>query len=366
MPFCPVNQRIPRLSNVAVLRFALPIEGGSRKPRKAVVPGSTRTIALSPPSVTHAAPSGPTMTPCGADPSPSGISVVPPVAGSSRPSLPVAWAVYQTVPSGAGATSCGCEPAGTVYSCTRGATAEVEAGRRSVAPLPWHDASDDAEAAVPERAEDDRLAFLEALTRRLGDDDPVRDEHGHFPRRGTGAEQPSRVAYLLSQTASCSDAIVFSSAGCTVARPKASRAVSSVRQYALDSTFPIGTPRRRTPRPIARASARPCDGEVPLRRAVRDDDGILIGLGEVRRGMPEDEHDPAGAERADEIRARRGGRARDEGHGQRGDDSCGERARGRHRLLLRRRPVHGSPSGTRPRLRSPDGGEHAGLLDGEG
>src|SRR6185369_7692251 len=71
------------------------------------VAGSTLTIALSPPSVIHAAPSGPMITPCGADPSPSGMRSTCPVSGLRRPSTPARWPVYQTVPSGAGATSWG-------------------------------------------------------------------------------------------------------------------------------------------------------------------------------------------------------------------------------------------------------------------
>src|SRR5262245_48661927 len=75
-------------------------------------------MALRPPSVTQAAPSGPTMTPCGAELSPSGICFATPVLGSRRPSAPTPCAVYQTVPSGAGATSCGPAPAGTGKYCT--------------------------------------------------------------------------------------------------------------------------------------------------------------------------------------------------------------------------------------------------------
>ena len=70
-------------------------------------------MAFSPPSVIHGAPSGPTMTPCGAEPGPSGISRTSPLSGFSQPSSPLACAVYQTPPSAAGATSCGPEPAGT-------------------------------------------------------------------------------------------------------------------------------------------------------------------------------------------------------------------------------------------------------------
>src|SRR5918998_2939652 len=84
-------------------------------------------MALRPLSVIQGAPSGPTITPCGAEPLPSSTWKVLPVAGSRLPSSPDAWAVYHTVPSGAGATSCGCEPAGTAYSCKVGSTATTSA-----------------------------------------------------------------------------------------------------------------------------------------------------------------------------------------------------------------------------------------------
>ena len=61
--------------------------------------GSTRTIAFWPPSVIQGAPSGPTITPCGAEPAPSAISLTSPVFGSSQPSSPRPCAVYQTPPS---------------------------------------------------------------------------------------------------------------------------------------------------------------------------------------------------------------------------------------------------------------------------
>ena len=77
------------------------------------VRGSTRTMAFVPPSVTHGAPSGPTITPCGAAPAPSGVRSTFPVAGSRRPSLPSRWAVYQTMPSAPTAMSCGKPPGGT-------------------------------------------------------------------------------------------------------------------------------------------------------------------------------------------------------------------------------------------------------------
>ena len=94
----------------------MPRSAGSGKRSTVSVTGSTRTIAFSPLSVIQGAPSGPTITPCGAEPEPNGMWCVSPVVGSNRPSSPRNCAVYHTVPSGAGATSCGCDPAGTAYS----------------------------------------------------------------------------------------------------------------------------------------------------------------------------------------------------------------------------------------------------------
>ncbi len=75
--------------------------------------------------MTQAAPSGPTMTPWGAEPAPSAMRRIAPVAGSSQPSSPVCCPVYQTPPSAAGATSCGCDPAGTAYSRNTGSAASA-------------------------------------------------------------------------------------------------------------------------------------------------------------------------------------------------------------------------------------------------
>src|SRR5215213_2577127 len=104
---------MPSGAKAAVFRLTFLVPAGSGNRVTSLVDWSTRTMALSPPSVTHAAPSGPTMTPCGAEPEPSLTEVTAPVAGSRRPSSPMACAVYQTDPSGAGATSWGCDPAGT-------------------------------------------------------------------------------------------------------------------------------------------------------------------------------------------------------------------------------------------------------------
>src|SRR6266540_3148761 len=67
MPDWPVNHSVPLRSNTAVLRFVDGRSSGSGKRRTSDVDGSTRTMAFRPPSVIHGAPSGPTMTPCGAE-----------------------------------------------------------------------------------------------------------------------------------------------------------------------------------------------------------------------------------------------------------------------------------------------------------
>ena len=74
MPDWPVNHRTPSPSNAAVLRFASGWVPGSSNTSTSSVAGSTRTIAFRPPSVIHGAPSGPTITPCGAEPAPRSIS----------------------------------------------------------------------------------------------------------------------------------------------------------------------------------------------------------------------------------------------------------------------------------------------------
>jgi hypothetical protein len=83
------------------------VSSGSFQTLISSVFGSKRTIAFWPPSVSQAAPSGPWMTPCGADFGPSFTSRDCPVFGSKMPIAPCFWAAYQILPSGAGATSCG-------------------------------------------------------------------------------------------------------------------------------------------------------------------------------------------------------------------------------------------------------------------
>src|SRR5215213_1379511 len=112
---------MPLLSKAAVFKLAAGRPGGSGNRWTSLVKGSTRTMAFRPPSVIQGAPSGPTITPCGAERSPARPRAtwrVSPVAGLSQPSEPLAWAVYQTPPSTAGARSCGPDPRGTGNSLT--------------------------------------------------------------------------------------------------------------------------------------------------------------------------------------------------------------------------------------------------------
>ena len=104
-PLCPVNHRSPSASKVAVFRLAWGVPSGSAKARTSRSGHPTRTMAPRPPSVIHAALSGPGMTPCGAAPAPSATSSVRPVRGSNQPRWPLLCAVNHTPPSNAGATS---------------------------------------------------------------------------------------------------------------------------------------------------------------------------------------------------------------------------------------------------------------------
>jgi len=89
MPLCPVNQMRPLPSKAAVLRLAYDVlPEGSGHVLIALLAGSTRTMAFWPPSVNHGAPSGPTMTPCGAEFVPSAMRSTAPLVGFSFPAMP--------------------------------------------------------------------------------------------------------------------------------------------------------------------------------------------------------------------------------------------------------------------------------------
>ena len=314
------------MSNVAVLRFALPVEAGSRKPLKADVPGSTRTIAFSPPSVTQAAPSGPTMTPCGAEPSPSGISVVCP-GRRVEPSEPAG--VLGRVPD---------RPVGGGRDVVRVRSggnrvlvdAEADGGRRGRSaqrpPLPRQHPSDDAEAAVPERPEDDRLALLERLPGRLLHDDAVRDEHGQLPGRGLRPEEPPRGADLRAP------GVVVLGRDRVEERRDDGRAAEceprGLERPAVRAREDLadGQPEPAHAAPDRTRVGAALGGEVPLRRAVGDDDGILVRLREVGGRVPEDERRARRRSGSGRGQGRSGGRAGDERQRERGDDCSDERA----------------------------------------
>ena len=196
MPFCPVNQRIPRLSNVAVLRFALPVEGaaGSRERRWCRVDSDDRVE----PAVGH---------PRGAVGPDDDAVRRRPVAERDLRRLPRRRVEPAELARRLGRVPD--RPVGRrrdvvwVRARGHGVLRHLQSGRRRRGrssqrpPLPRQDASDDAEVTVAERPEDDRLALLERLPRRLLDDDVVCDEHVDLPRRRPRAEQPARVADLL-------------------------------------------------------------------------------------------------------------------------------------------------------------------------
>ena len=164
-------------------------------------------------------------------------------------------AVYQTVPSLAGATSWGCVPAGTAYSRMRSAL--VVAGARSDPHSAGRTRPSTAKRLVP-RGRTTRVSpssttspVVSVITL------PCVTKTSIEPLAGT---RPSRARAALIwrlQAALCSELMVFRSAWLIVKREKARRAVSRVRQNGLARTFPTRTFNRRTPCPIARASARP-------------------------------------------------------------------------------------------------------------
>ena len=154
--------------------------------------------------------------------------VVFPVSGSSRPSAPVSCAVYQTVPSAAGATSCGCEPAGTGNSRTVGRrVADVV---RSPAQSAGITRPTRRKRLLPSGRKtivspSSKLCPVASCTTT-----PCVTSTVSLPWAGF-VPISRRAAWICArQRASCADAIVLRSAGLTVARPNASRAVWSVRQ----------------------------------------------------------------------------------------------------------------------------------------
>ena len=259
---------------------------------------------MSPPSVTHAAPSGPTMTPCGAEPSPSGISSSAPSSGRAVPACRCAGPC--TRPSRR------VRPPRRAGACRRGPVlldAEAGGGRRG---------------GPPQRSP--LLGMTRPTTRKR-----------LFPSgRKTIASPSSSVCPDVSWTTTpCVTRTVSfpARASCRraarVADLRAPGVVvlgrDRVEERRVDGRAAEREPRR-LERPAVRAREDLADGqpepahplpdrarvgaslrgEVPLRRAVGDDDGILVGLREVRGGVPEDDDEPAGSR----LRVRSGRRRR--------------------------------------------------------
>ena len=212
--------------------------------------------------------------------------------------------------------------------------AQAGSGRRGRSPerppLPRHHAADDAKAAVAERPEDDRLAFLERLPRRLLHDDAVGDEDGQLPGGGLRPEEPSRVADLRAPD------VVVLGRDRVEERPVHGRATEcesrGLEGAAVRAREDLadGEPEPAHSLPDRARVCAALGGEVPLRRAVGDDDGILIRLREVRGGVPEHDDEPAGAKAAGELRCGGCRRTGDERQREGGDEGSDERARGRH------------------------------------
>ena len=119
-----------------MLRLAYGVPSGSGNLRTSRPGQPTRTIAFWPPSVIHAALSGPWITPCGAEPRPSATSSLRPDFGSNQPRWPLRCAVNHTPPSGAGATSW--MPAGrgvpSGHDCSRIDSARPALGQAAASP----------------------------------------------------------------------------------------------------------------------------------------------------------------------------------------------------------------------------------------
>ena len=211
--------------------------------------------------------------------------------------------------SSAAGARCGVRSRASTSSSSSGrARSKLSASRARAdaqgCPRARQDPPEEPEPAVPERAEDERLALLERMSGRVPDDAAVRDEDGD-PAGGRLRPQQARAARICRrQAASCSAVTVFRSAALTVERPNASLAVSRVRQNGLESTAPIRSCNRlRALADAPRVAAALC-GEVALRPAIGQVDRISVGLREVRRRVPDDEDDPA----APQLIAQRRGR----------------------------------------------------------
>jgi hypothetical protein len=203
------------------------------------------------------------------------------------------------------------------------------------APVGGEDPAEKPEPARAEWAKDERLALLERVPSGVVDDASVRDENGERAGRRLRAEQlpcrpdlgaPFRV--MLRH-----DRVEDGPAHGEPAERESRRLLRAAERAGIDLVD-------RKLQPAHPAPDRPRVGttlriEVALRPAIREDDRVLVGLREVRRRMPEDEHETTPLHRARELglgcRCSSGARARgDRQTGRR--DGEGSSNRHRHRM----------------------------------
>ena len=242
------------------------------------------------------------MTPWGAEPWPSGICVLS-GRGSSRPSLPGPGLCTRPCRRAPGPRHADASRRGP---CTR--VCEVRWPTQVLAGI-----SIRREGSRPNTAK--RLAPRGRTTRVSPSSTtspvvsvitlPCVTRTSIVPRSGTRPRRARADRIWRLHAASCSELTVFRSVRLIARREKASRAVSRVRQNGLARTFPTRALSRRTPRPMARASAPSLCGEVALRPAVGEVDRLFVELGIVGCRVPYDQQDATLADRAAQGRDRR-------------------------------------------------------------
>ena len=160
--------------------------------------------------------------------------------------------------------------------------------------------------ARAERTQDERLAFLQREACRIGYDDPVCDEDRDRARRRFRPEQSPGGSYL--RPPAC---IVCCGDGIQERRRHRRATKGKARGFACAAE---GTGQNRRDAQIESPHAPPyragiCTtllGEVSLRGAIGQIDGVFIGLREVRGRMSENEYETARLERAGQSRLGRG------------------------------------------------------------
>ena len=183
------------------------------------------------------------------------------------------------------------------------------------------------ELAVSEWAEDECLALLERLARRVPDDAAVCDEHGDAAGGGLRPQQPPRCGDLASPLrVVLGDNGVEKRAADGRAAEREPRRLAGPAEHArehrpdldLETTHALPDQPR-----VAAARSR----EVALRAAVLQIDGILVGLRLIRRRMPDDEDHAAALQLVAERRARGIRRRKRESSDQRDGGKCANRTR---------------------------------------